>query len=102
MKLSPTNADGLLAGYTDVESWYNWVTQFSTHHLSYGQLDAPEFYWELRKNADAYPDPKDGHMTAISSALTVNMAQVFIQHDEPGSKVAQRHTPVAAAEPAAR
>jgi hypothetical protein len=81
LKLSPTNADGLIAGYFDVDSIYHWLISMSTHHLAYGQLDAPEFYWAIRRNADAYPD-KSGVMTAISSALTVNMAQVFVVHPE--------------------
>ena len=37
----------------------------------------------LADKADAYPD-KDGVMTAISSAITLNMAQVFIEHPAPG------------------
>jgi hypothetical protein len=86
MKLTPSSADGLLAGYTDVESWYHWVTGWSSHHLAYGQLDPAEFYWALHDNADAYPD-QDGHNTAISSAITVNMAQVYIIH--PDEKVAE-------------
>ena len=86
MKLTPTSADGLLAGYTDVESWYHWVTSWSAHHLAYGQLDPAEFYWALHDNADAYPG-QDAHNTAISSAITVNMAQVYIIH--PDEKVAQ-------------
>ena len=81
MKLTPTSADGLLAGYYDVDSLYRWLISWSTHHLSYGQLDPSEFYWELRKNADAYPD-KDGHMTAISAAITINMAQVYVVHPD--------------------
>ena len=81
MKLTPQSADGLIAGYADNEQLYKWLISWSTHHLSYGQLEAPEFYWQIRKQADAYPD-KDGKMTAISSAITLNMAQVFIQHDD--------------------
>lgn len=81
MKLTPTSADGLIAGYYDVESLYKWLTSWSTHHLSYGQLEAAEFYWVMRKHADGFPD-KDGTMTAISSAITLNMAQVFIEHPD--------------------
>lgn len=81
LTLTANTADGLIAGYTDVESYYKWLTSWSTHHLSYGQLDPAEFYWALRKSADAYPD-KDGNMTAISSAITVNMTQVFIEHPD--------------------
>ena len=100
MKLSPTNADGLLAGYFDVDSLYNWITSWSTHHLAYGRLDAPEFYWELRKNADAYPDPKTGQNTAISSAITLNMSQVYIQHpDEPAANQVASQTPTRPAAP---
>lgn len=79
LKLSPSSADGLIAGYTDVDSYYHWLTSWSTHHLAYGRLDPSEFYWALRKAADAYPD-NNGAMTAISSAITVNMMQVFIEH----------------------
>lgn len=79
LKLTSSNADGLIAGYTDVDSYYHWLTTWSTHHLAYGRLDPSEFYWALRKAADAYPD-KNGTMTAISSAITVNMVQVFIEH----------------------
>lgn len=81
MKLTETAADGLIAGYYDNESLYKWLTSWSTHHLSYGQLEAPEFYWQVRKYADAYPNEK-GEMTAISSAITLNMAQVFIVHPD--------------------
>ena len=87
MKLTPASAEGLLAGYTDINSWYHWLTGWSAHHLAYGQLDPSEFYWALYDNADAYPD-QDGRNTAISSALTVNMAQVYILH--PDEKVADR------------
>ena len=85
MKVSPTGANGLMAGYTTVDSWYHWLTAWSTHHLSYGQLDPHEFYWALRDNADAYPD-KDGRNMAISSALRLDMTQVYIIH--PDEKVA--------------
>ena len=81
MKLTPHSADGLIAGYFDNESLYRWLTSWSTHHLSYGQLEAGEFYWEILKNADGHPG-KDGKMTAISSAITLNMAQVYIEHPE--------------------
>jgi len=85
LKLTANGADGLIAGYVDTRSYYNWVTSWSTHHLAYGQLDPDEFWWAVRNNSDAYPDEK-GQMTAISSAITLNMAQVFIVH--PDEKVA--------------
>lgn len=81
LTVTPERADGLIVGYMDVESYYEWLISWSTHHLSYGRLDPAEFYWALRKMADAYPDEK-GEMTAISSALEVNMVQAFISHPE--------------------
>ncbi len=81
MALTPTSANGLIGGYYDVESLYKWLTGWSSHHLSYGQLEAPEFYWQIRKNADAFPD-ESGRMTAISSAITLDMAQVYIEHPD--------------------
>lgn len=82
LKLTPGGADGLMAGYFDVDTLLDWTMGYATHHLAYDRLDAPEFYWALRKNADAYPDPKTGENTALSSAITLNMAQVFIQHPD--------------------
>ncbi len=104
MKLTPDGAHGLLGAYYDVDSYYKWLISWSTHHLSYDRLEAPEFYWELRKNADAYPDPKDGHMTAISGAIKVDMAQVFIHHDDEGQgpKVAGAPVQTATTQPAGR
>ncbi len=81
LRLTPERAEGVLAGYADVEKMYAHATTWSTHHFSYGQHDAPRFYRELNKMADGYPD-KDGKMTAISSALQFNMIQVFIDHGD--------------------
>jgi hypothetical protein len=53
---------------------------WSTHHSSYGGLSQPSLYPVLRRLADGYPE-KTGAMTAISSALTVTMVQVFIEHE---------------------
>ena len=81
LRLTPDTADGLLAGYTDIHSFYRWMTSWSSHHLSYDRNDPSELYWALRGNADAYPD-ESGTMTAISSAIAVNMTRVFILHSD--------------------
>ncbi|HEY6483968.1 MAG TPA: hypothetical protein VIY54_10635 [Steroidobacteraceae bacterium] len=79
LKLSPTTADGLIAGYTDIETWYSQLMRsYSTHHQSYGQSSAPSIYKAFRRLADAYPDPKTGANTAISSALLAKFTQVRI------------------------
>lgn len=82
LKLTPEGATGMIAGYADVENFYKHIIGCqSTHHLSYGQLSATGLYRSLVRNADGYPD-KTGAMTAISAAIDIGMAQVFIVHDE--------------------
>jgi len=81
LKLTPERAQGVVAGYADVERFYKHATTWSTHHFSYGQHDAPRFYRELHRMADGYPN-KDGVMTAISGALAMDMIQVYIDHGE--------------------
>lgn len=81
LDLTPTNADGVLAGYTDVDTWYKQlIRNDSTHHLSNGQISGISLYKALRRLADAYPDPQSGDNTAISTALNVKMVQVFVVH----------------------
>ena len=82
LSLTPAKADGLMGGYFDVNTLLDWTNGYATHHLAYDRLDSPEFYWAMRRVADAYPDPKTGENTALSSAITLNMTQVFIQHPE--------------------
>ena len=80
LKLSPTSADGLIAGYADVDTWYTQLLRNdSTHHLSNGQISGISLYKALRRLADAYPD-REGANTAISTALDVKMTQVYIVH----------------------
>jgi hypothetical protein len=79
LNLTSTHAEGLIAGYSDIESWYSQVMRsYSTHHQSYGQSSAPSIYKALRRLADGYPDPHTGANTAISSALLAKFAEIQI------------------------
>lgn len=81
LELSPDGAKGLVAGYADVETWYQQlIRNDSTHHLSNGQISGISLYKALRRLADAHPDPETGDNTAISTALDVKMTQVYIAH----------------------
>jgi hypothetical protein len=80
LKLRPEGAEGLLAGYSDVESWYNntmrqWGWAGRQNHITPAPL-----YQALHRLADAYPDSSTGANTAISGAIQVKFTQVFIQH----------------------
>lgn len=85
LNVSPTGAEGLIAGYADVDTWYKQLLRNdSTHHLSNGQISGISLYKALRRLADAYPDPDTGANTAISTALDVRMTQVYVVHPSPG------------------
>ena len=81
LKLAPDTAEGLLAGFADVDKFNHQLnTTWSTHHQSYGQLSSASQYHALRKHADGYPDPETGTYTAISSALNVKLTRVVVIH----------------------
>jgi|GEM_PF-224123 len=87
LRLSPTGAQGLIAGFADVDVWYRQlIRNDSTHHLSNGQISGISLYKALRRLADAYPDPKTGANTAISAALDVKLVQVHINPLPEGMK----------------
>jgi len=81
LKITPTSAEGIMAGYTDVDEWHKrLVLSWSTHHLSYGQVSAPSLYRAMRRLADGKPDPQTGQNTAISGAMELKFRQVYIVH----------------------
>ncbi|WP_211213579.1 hypothetical protein [Solimonas variicoloris] len=83
LKLTPESAEGVLAGFIDVEQWYYAMnTAWATHHAAYGQASAASIYKALRRLADGYPDPKTGQNTAISGALDMKLTQVYVIHPE--------------------
>lgn len=83
LSLSPSGAEGLIAGYADVDTWYKQlIRNDSTHHLSNGQISGISLYKALRRLADAYPDMETGANTAISTALDVKLVQVYIVHPD--------------------
>jgi hypothetical protein len=93
LKLTPDGADGLMAGYVDVDTFYYTLNQtWSTHHQSYGQESSPSLYRALHRLADGYPDAKTGKPTAISAAMEVKFSQVFVDHGA-DNRVAQDAKP---------
>lgn len=83
LNLTPERAEGLMAGYVDVEAFTHHLnTSWSTHHHSYGQLSSPSQYKALNRLADGYPDPVTGKNTAISGAVSVKFVQVYVTHPE--------------------
>lgn len=90
LDLSPTGASGILAGFADVEAYYKQlIRNDSTHHLSNGQISGISLYKALRRLADARPDPVTGEPTAISTALDVELVQVYVVGED-GEPVPER------------
>jgi hypothetical protein len=85
LDLTPEVAEGVLAGYVDVEQFNHRLNRnWTTHHQSYGALSAASLYRAMKRLADGHPDPETGENTAISSAVTIRMHQVHIvRPDEP-------------------
>lgn len=81
LNLTPQVAEGLLAGYVDIEQYNHRLnSNWATHHQSYGQLSSASEFHAMKRLADAYPDPETGENTAISSAVNVTLTQVYIVH----------------------
>ena len=77
--LTPEGADGLIAGYTDVETWYmHMLRNWSAHYQSYGKSSGPSIYKAMRRLADGVPDPATGVSRAISSALAAKFTEVRV------------------------
>ena len=86
-KLTPEEATGVWGGYLDINSWYRqMISSSSTHTLTASSIASQSMYQAAVKLADAYPDPKTGKNTAISSARIVKFKQVYLTH--PDEKVA--------------
>src|SRR5262245_23591622 len=79
LSLKPEGAEGLIAGYTDVETWYlHMLRNWSAHYQSYGKSSAPSIYKALHRLADGVPDPATGENRAISSALAAKFTEVRV------------------------
>ena len=81
LTLTSQQAQGLMAGYVDVEQFnHRFRTNWAMHHQNYGQSASASEYAELKRLADGYPDPETGENTAISGAVEVTLTQVYIVH----------------------
>ena len=79
LALTPDAAEGLMAGYTDIETWYmHMLRNWSAHYQSYGKSSGPSIYKAMRRLADARPDPATGAGRAISSALDAKFTRVRV------------------------
>ncbi len=79
LKVKPDGTlEGVLGGY---QPWY--PVYWSHANVGYIDergfgVDAPALYYALRREADAYPDPKTGQNTAISAAYMIEAVPAFV------------------------
>ena len=79
LALTPEGAEGLIAGYTDVETWYmHMLRNWSAHYQSYGRSSGPSIYKAMRRLADGARDPATGVNRGISSALAAKFTEVRV------------------------
>ena len=77
-------ASGLLAGYWDVENFYemmgrHYLASLAARFLGY---TCPGLYRALHALADGHPDPETGACTSLSAAWEVEAIPAFIVHAE--------------------
>jgi hypothetical protein len=90
-----------MAGYTDIETFWNQLNRSeSTHHESYGNVSPPSMHKAMLRLADGYPDPKTGENRGISSALRATFTQVFVLHPKDMAAAQQQHFAATAKKPA--
>lgn len=79
LKLSSQRAEGVMAGYTDIEGFQLYInSSWPQSYHAIGEMPTVSFFNAIDRLADGYPDPQTGKMTAISSAMTVRFTQVYI------------------------
>jgi hypothetical protein len=84
LKLTPTGAEGLLAGYENMKEWWlGYVSSYSQQSDSTAPWSPPAMYEAALRLADGYPDPQTGQCTAISSAWRVTMVRAEIVRPRP-------------------
>lgn len=90
LKLSAEKADGILAGYVNVDDWYQWLNKgWATVFQSYGRMASQSLYKNLRALADGYPDPTTGENSAISMAAQLEFTRVFVKRPEQPAEVSR-------------
>jgi len=95
LKIAPDGSlRGFLGGY---HAWFPFYWQYGSEGWGVdatNNVDLPGFYFALKNSADAYPDPKTGQNTAISSAWLIEAVPAFVAHPaETGKQAATEGQP---------
>lgn len=74
------SASGLLAGYFDVETFYEYIRQSNMSVSILGGYTCPSLYLTAQRLADGFPDPVTGRCTALSAAYRIEAVPGFVIH----------------------
>ena len=94
VKLTPTGGEGEIAGFADLELWWNWFARgwAAGSVIETMGATAPSMWSALKEQADAYPDQR-GVNTAISTTLSAKFTRVIVAHGDnsaPSPQVASK------------
>ena len=99
LELQPDGqAKGMLAGYADVETTYQFTAEGTVDGSVVGGYTCPGIYGAMHRLADGYPDPKTGKCTAISGAWEIKAVPAFVIHPD-DKKTADAGTQPVSAKP---
>jgi hypothetical protein len=77
---------GMVGGYRPIDDYYTgWAAAGAIHELT-THVNMPAYWYSLRRNADATPDPETGQNTEISTAYQFYLQPAFViapNGDEP-------------------
>ena len=73
-------ARGLIAGYFDVETFYEYIRQSNMSVSILGGYTCPSLYLTAQRLADGFPDPATGRCTALSAAYRIEAVPGFVIH----------------------
>ena len=90
LKLTETGADGVLAGYEDVDAWWAMHSKGPGVGSDIGAFSPAGLYRAARRYADGFPDAATGECTAISVTYKVTAVRALIIHSGSRSAVAKR------------
>jgi hypothetical protein len=80
LALTPTGAEGVRAGYLDVEQLWQSYSHMMTYFGGLIGASGPAAYAELHRLADGYKDPQTGACTALSSARKYEFVRAYVVH----------------------
>ena len=88
LKLSETQAQGLMVGYHDLKQWWKSYAKQSMSREHVTPVSGPSVYQAVVRLADGHKDETTGQCTSISTAYDIGFTRAFIVHPEQGGDAA--------------